>query len=200
REKPSSSPTVRVGHASICFRIPGRFSRSVRGMNRMWQRWRSARSGNRTTANVRFRTVLFFSVFSRPSPNGSAPTMPIVMGESAFSNASAGHSTYFAKLKRKPALTTYSGSACASWDRAGDAAAANASARDRTRRRVILESTRQTGINAPLNLAARARGIELGVRLVDEVLADDGRLPAAGRIAPRQPDVGLDVPLHLVVR
>src|SRR5271157_2705987 len=52
--------------------------------------------------------VLFRIIRARSSWNGFSPKMPMTMGEVPPEKAAGGHSTNFAKLKRKAALIWYS--------------------------------------------------------------------------------------------
>ena len=77
-------------------------------MKRMWTGLpRSARRSRRISIG-RELTVLPRSPCSRASQNESSPSTPMVRGAPGPEKACVGHSTNFAKLKRKPTLTWYS--------------------------------------------------------------------------------------------
>src|SRR6266576_535551 len=102
--KPGVSPTVNTLRPLNCLSICGNRAFSELLINRIWQLVASVAARNSLITTGCSSTDLFLIVFSSASRNGFSPRTPTTIGEDAFANAAAGHSTNLAKLKIKAAL------------------------------------------------------------------------------------------------
>src|ERR1035437_2702459 len=134
------SATVSTLASRRLARISGRRAFSEAQMKRMWQFVVSADDWNCLTTSGRLLMVLSRIVCSRTSPKGFSPRIPKTMGDVVSPKAADGHSTNFAKLSRKAALSCCSvgGDSCAR-------PATGASSPTRHRHKILVARKRMKG-------------------------------------------------------